>query len=343
MKVINTNAKGIKIAIPVFLFFFGCFVPSVLGQINRSTISGYVFDQQRSPVGQVPVELLSEFNSVIQRTQTDGSGRFFFRGISQGRFAVRVLTVATNFEEQTQEVEISGIGVSGRPLTDNIQLDFYLKLRRDARGVTEVTGTIFVQEVPADARKLYDKSVVDINNKNVDAGILGLEKAIEIFPNYYYALEKLGTLLVSQQKFENARDIFNRAATVNDRSFFSWYGLSYANYSLKQSTKAVEAARKAVLINSNSIDAQLLLGITLRQDKQYQEAEKSLKLANKIANGKSSDAHWNLALLYAHNLKRFNDAADELELYLKSNSNVSDAATIKKLIKQLRETPPSSN
>jgi tetratricopeptide (TPR) repeat protein len=103
----------------------------------------------------------------------------------------------------------------------------------------------------------------------------------------------------------------------------------------------VEASRKAVTLNSGSSDAVLILGLSLRQAKLFDEAEKTLKQANKLAKGMSADVHWNLALLYAHNLKRYKDAADELELYLKARPDSPNKEQVKRLIKQFRETPPN--
>jgi tetratricopeptide (TPR) repeat protein len=84
-----------------------------------------------------------------------------------------------------------------------------------------------------------------------------------------------------------------------------------------------------------------VLGLSLRQAKRYEEAEKALRQADKITKGLSPDIHWNLALLYAKNLNRFNDAANELELYLKTSPDKSQTDNIKKLIKKYRETPPA--
>lgn len=340
MRKINVNAGDLRIALPLFLFCLVWFVSASAGQ-NRSTISGFVFDQQRRPVSQIQVELLNEVDSVLARSRTDSGGRFLFTGLSQGRFTIKVLSVGTNFEEQTQQVEIYGINATGRAMSDNVQKDFYLRLRQDGSRINEVTGVTFIQEIPEDARKSYEKASADLEDKKIDEGIKGLENSIKLFPNYYLALEKLGGLYINQQKYDNARDIFNRAVAVNERSFSGWYGLSYSNYALKQSGSAIEAGRRAVTLNANSVDAHLILGISLRQAKQYQEAEKSLKQAGKIAQGKYPDVHWNLALLYAHNLKRYKDAADELELYLKANPKNPNTESVKKLIKQFRENPPS--
>lgn len=306
---------------------------------NRNTITGFVFNQQRQPVVQIPVEVLNEVYQVLQRTRTDGSGRFFFSSLSAGRFSIRVLPLGTNLEEQTQEVEIVNFVRSGSATSENAQKDFYLRLRRDAQTANAVTGTLFVQDIPETAKKTYEKAVAAIEEKRTEEGMIGLQSALKILPTYYLALEKLGIEYIKQQKYENARNTLTQAVTVNARSFNGWYGIGYANYGLRQSQAAVEAARKAVSINSNSIDAFILLGISLRQAQQYAEAEKTLKQAGKISNGNSPDVHWNLALLYTHNLKRYKSAADELELYLKVKPGVENAAIIRKLIAQLREKP----
>ena len=336
------NVRFPLISLSLFLFCLVCFVPFAAGQ-NRSTISGFVFDQQRRPVGQIQVELLNDFNSILARTKTDGSGRFIFNGLPQGRFSIKVLSTGTNYEEQTQSVEIYGVNPLGRPTSDNVQKDIYLRLRKDSSGLTGITGTTFIQDIPEDARKSYEKAVADLDDNKIDEGIKNLEYSIKVFPTYYSALEKLGSIYINQQKFDNARDIFNRAVAVNDRSFFGWYAISYSNYALKQAEPAIEAGRKAVAINGNSAEAFLILGLSQRMGKQYAESEKSLKQAKKIAQGKVPDIHWNLALLYAHNLKRYSDAANELELYLKANPNSHNADSVKKLIKQFRENPPASN
>jgi tetratricopeptide (TPR) repeat protein len=313
------------------------------GQIpGGSTITGFVFDAERRPITQIPVELMNEVNSVLQRTKTDGSGRFIFRGVSQGRFQIRVLPLGTEYEEQTQEAELYGIGASGRAITDNLQKDFYLNLRKAGSVSSTGNGAIFVQEIPGEAKTLFQKALSDLERNRVEAGVEGLEKALILFPTYYLALEKLGLIYATQQKYEKALDVFGKAVEVNSRSFNGWYGLSYAHYALRQWETAVEAAQKAVSLNSNSQDALLFLGLSLRQAKRYEEAEKWLKQADKITKGLSPDVHWNLALLYAHNLKRYNDAANELELYLKTSPDTSQAENIKKLIRRFRETAPAN-
>jgi Tfp pilus assembly protein PilF len=305
---------------------------------SGSTITGFVFDPQRRPLAQVHVELINDVNGILQRMRTDGSGRFVFRGVSQGRFQVRVMPLGTMYEDQTQDVELSGMSASGRPIRDTIQKDFYLRFKKSG---SVSTGVIYAQDVPEEAKTIYQRAVADLDRDRLEDGIAGLESALKIFPDYYMALERLGLIYVTQQKYDKAVGVFSKAVAVNPRSFNGWYGLTVSHYALKQSDAAVEAAQRAVTLNSNSADALLALGVSLRQAKRYEEAEKPLKQADTVTKGLSPDVHWNLALLYAKNLNRFSDAANELELYLKTTPDTSQTDNIKKLIKKYRESPPA--
>lgn len=302
---------------------------------NRSTITGYVSNPQRNPVSQIPVELINEVNRVIGRTKTDGSGRFFFNGVGSGRFSIRVLPFGTDLEEQTQEIEISGVSARGLPIPENVQIDFSLHLRKNSASVAG--RVLFAQEIPEEAKKLYENAVSDLEDKRAAPGIEGLQKAVKIFPTYYLALERLGLEYINQRKYEDAQKVFSQAVTVNPRSFSCWYGLSYANYSMQRPEAAIEAAKQALALDRKSVTTLFLLGVSQRQIKRYEEAEQTLMQAKKLDKGKTPDIYWNLALLYAHNLKRFNDAANELELYLKADPNAPNSESVKKLIKQFRE------
>jgi regulator of sirC expression with transglutaminase-like and TPR domain len=67
------------------------------------------------------------------------------------------------------------------------------------------------------------------------------------------------------------------------------------------------------------------------------DAEPHLKRAYEQG-GKSipTDVHMGLAQIYSGG-KRYKEAADELELYLKETPDAGDAARIRQAIKQLRE------
>src|SRR6188472_2903193 len=145
--------------LPTFFFciIFLVSASSSFGQGN--SISGHVFGLERRPMADVDVELQDEFARTIQRMKTNSAGRFFFYRLPAGRFKIRVLPFATDYEEQEQEIEIvnfsrgSGTGDDRISGTANEQKDIYLRLRRGV-APTGATGSVFVQEVPPEAKKL---------------------------------------------------------------------------------------------------------------------------------------------------------------------------------------------
>jgi tetratricopeptide (TPR) repeat protein len=297
-------------------------------QLN--SISGYVSDDRRTPIPDLQVELLNDVDSVIQRTKTDNSGLFAFRRLAEGVFQVRVQTYGTSYVGgQTKRVQLERTRAFE-------QVDFVLVMKPSA-ATTATSGAVFVQEVPAQARKEYERGGALLQKtEQRKEGLEALKKAIDLFPSYFDALELLGTEYVKQQEYEPAISVLTKAVEVNRRSYQSLYALSVAQYNLKQLPPAVESMRRAITLNQGSANANLWLGMLLRQIGKLDEAETYLRQADKSAASKSPDAHWQLALLF-NQLKRYKEAADELELFLKIQPDAKDTELIKKLIQRFRQ------
>ena len=311
-------------------FCFGGTAPAnTVAAQQVTSISGHVSDNQRNPLADLQVELLDDVDSVIQRTKTDNSGLFTFRRLSNGIFQIRVQTYGTSFVGQTQRVQLE----RGRAFE---QVDFVLVNKLTSTS-TAVTGVVFAQEVPDKARKQFERGLALLQKSDQrKAGLESLETAIEIFPLYFEALHLLGSEYVKQQDYERALPVLTKATEVNRQAYPSLYTLSIAQYNLKQVPEAIESMKRAIAINQQSMAANLWLGMLLRQSVKLDEAETYLKEADRLAASKSPEVHWQLALLF-NQLKRYKEAADELELFLKSEPDAKDVELIKKLIKKFRQ------
>ena len=304
--------------------------PKSSNLLNR--IEGQVYDPNHRPVENLYVELLNDVDSVIQRTKTNASGRFTFVGVPPGRLTVRVITFGTNFVEQTQEVVI----VQTTAGNDVDYVDINLRYERRTRGPESdlPPGVIFAQEVPPAARTSYLKGIADFG-KDQDKGLLEIEEAINIFPNYFDALNWLGKEYVSRRNYEKGYQYLLKAIDVNQRSAPTYYSLSYAFYQLKQYPAALEAARATTLLAPASVDAQLLYGTILRIRGSYTEAETALLKANSLAKTINAEVHWQLSLLY-NRLNRTQDTINELETFLKLEPNSPDKNKIRDMIAKLK-------
>jgi hypothetical protein len=323
-----------SIFLVVFLFIV---ISNNVYSQNRSSISGVVYDYKSNrPLPDIFVELLNEFESTLGRIKTESSGRFIFRNLARGSYKIKVVTFGTEYVEQIQEVQLVTFVRPDGETPDNIYLDFYLRYNdRNNRTATRSEGVIFAQEIPDEARKLYQKGVELIADKK-EGGLEIVEQAIKIFPEYYDALDLLGGELVKLQRYKKSLPYLIKAIDVNQRSFSSFYALGYACYKLDLKTEAVEAFRASTILAPQSINAHLFYGVNLRLDKQYKKAEKELLQAKALAKKNPvAEIHWELGLLY-NKLNRNIEAADELEMFLKVNPTSPDVAKIRELIIKLR-------
>jgi len=327
----------------------GAFTPISLTaqQGGRNSISGNVFGESGRPLSDVYVELLDDVGNTISRTRASGGGRYSFYNIPNGQFKIRVLPYGTDYIEQTRAVSL--IPVSAVPGSGSVseQVDFYLRINVKAiAGPLYAPGTVFVQEVPEAAKKLYNKGVAELNDKKESEGFNSLRQSLEIFPTYFDALDRLGTEYVVRGNkdrcyFEAALVLLSKAVEVNRSSYSSSFGLGFSQYHLGLVDQSITNLQRAVLNYSKSPNGHLWLGIALKRAGKLEQAEKSLKRANELSKGKgANDVRWHLAQLYSEQ-KRYAEAVSQLELLLKQ-SDARDAEKIKQLIAQLRDKAAKS-
>lgn len=332
--LIRTSRIKRTIAIFIFIYAFGIFSQNV----SASTVSGMVYDNQRNPLVEVDIELQDDYYRMIGRTKTNGTGRYEFGGLRNGRFNVRVMPFRLDYLEQSITIEIDAINsVPNQDANQFITQDFYL-LPRKGSLVEAEASVIFVQEVPSEAKKTYENALKDLSKKKLDEGITGLKKSVEIFPTYYLALQRLGKEMYSKNEYGQALQIFMKASEVNPKSATNFYYMGYSLIKLNYTKAALIPLSKAYELAPNSFQVLFALGTTEVTEKKYTEAEKHLLQAKKLSRTDVAEIHWELAQLYGNNLKRYKEAADELELYLKVGKfDDQYTAKVKKLIEEFRK------
>jgi Tfp pilus assembly protein PilF len=310
---------------------------------GRNAIYGRVFGPTGRPVADVFIELLDEVNSTIGRAKTDTSGTFTFGGLSNGRFRLRVMPFGTDYLETVQEVTLYSVSAVQGSGADRQQVDIQLRYNERANAGPFAIGpaVVFSQEVPAAAKKLYEEGVNFMREKKEKEGFESLRKALEIFPDYYLALDRLGSEYATRGNtnrsfYEAGSLLLAKAAQINPRAYTTAFGLGWTQYHLGQTDQAVENLQRATTLYGKSPDAYLWLGKALRRASKLDQAEQALRRANELGSGKVADVHWQLAAVLSDQ-KRYREAADELELFLKAQPDTADAEKIRGVIKQLRD------
>src|SRR6185503_15016948 len=106
-------------------------------------------------------------------------------------------------------------------------VDFRLR-RKSSQASVSAPGVVFVQEVPATARLEYERARNYSKEQNTKQAIQSLQKAIDIFPNYFVALELLGTEYVKYGDYNKAVPVLLRAIQINPDAAKSLYALGVA-------------------------------------------------------------------------------------------------------------------
>lgn len=315
----SSPANGMKVSLAVHK-----------GPLDQNMIDGIVWDPNRRPVPDMYVELANAVDGDLGRTRTTGSGHFTFFGLTTGRFKVKVVTAGTTYMEAEQDVEILG---SYRDSRETRYVDFYLKYdaRKVGQDILGAPDAIFVQDIPADAKKLYKKGVGNITK---DEGLAQVEQAITAYPEYFDALVAAGRRYFERGEYVKAAPYLVRAIRVNPRSYTAYSALAYTAYKLKMMPEAMAAAQEAVNLRPEAVNSRVFLGRLLRMKGDLKGAEEQLLKAKKAAPD-SPNVCYELALLY-NKQNRNAEAAAELAIYLKSMPDAENRKEVEDLIAKLK-------
>ena len=326
----------------LFLVICFVFVIGVTPLFAANMITGTVSDRARNPLPDIDIELLDEYYRSIpgQRQRTSSAGRFEFAVSNDGRYYIKVYGFKYDYVDELREVVLQSIsavpGAGGNSY--NVE-DFTLQPKKGGLADAEL-AVVFAQNVPKDAKDLYETALGQFSKKKSQEGIMTLVKAVEKFPEYYLALQRLTRELFALQKPVESFQYARRVVAVNPKSANGYYYMGASLRTLgKDYAKASAAAfAEAARLAPGSSQVLFALGKVERDLGDFVAAEKHLLSAKKLSATKNADIQAELSQLYANDLKKYGEAADELEDYLKAGkfSDVEEKA-IRDKIADLRQ------
>lgn len=301
--------------------------------LQTFTMIGMVRDTNGQPITNVRVSLVDENFSPRRTIFVDSSGRFKITGLGSGVYLIQVETTGTPYEEQTQRHDLNALRIRGRG-DEPYLVDFVLKLKKTS-DVTARNGTVFAQDVPENARAAYERGASSLKNNKPEQGFAALKKAIEIFPDYFLALELLGTEYVKRGEFQTALPLLTRALEINSRAPASLYALGVAHLKLSQWDESIAVLQKAATLDGSNPNVFLMLGLSYGYHQLLEPSEAALKKAYQLGGARAAEAHLYLAGIY-NKQEKYSDAIHELELYLKEIPDLKDQTQIRTMIENLK-------
>jgi tetratricopeptide (TPR) repeat protein len=297
------------------------------------TLVGSIRNPEGRGVSGVRLTVLDDSYQIVRSIYVDASGRFTVRGLTMGRYTVRVETSGTPFDEYSQQLELQALRRFGGDET--MTMEITLKYKKGAELPTR-SGSVFAQEVPKAARAEFNRGANHAKSNRGEAAIASLKKAIDLFPGYFDALELLGIEYVKNGQYELAIQTLTQAFKINDRSPKTLYAIGVAYLNLHNSPAAIEWLVKADQLDPNNANTHMMLGLAYGKSDLLDKAEASFRKALQLGGTAAVEAHFYLAGLF-NKQGKYREAGRELELFLKDSKNVKDPAQIKAMIEKLKE------
>jgi len=301
---------------------------------------GNIRDTGGKSVPNVRVSLMDENSQTVGTVFADGSGRYEFKGLGTGRYTVLVDPVGTPYESRSQPLELRSLAILGNP-TESVNLDVVLRPRKGEES-KPASKSVFAQEVSEAARAEYKKGLKELERSRPEAGIAALKKGIELFPDYYDALELLGSEYVKRRQYDAALPILAHALEVNTNSFPSMYALGVALLNLNRPQDAIPWLQKAAALESYNPNVHMMLGLAYGKNNLLDKSEDSLRKAYEIGGERAAEVHLYLAGIY-NTQSKYSSAIQELQLFLKEAKGLKDTSQIQKMIESLKAKQKSKN
>ena len=213
-------------------------------------INGQVrFAKGGAPAERVLVRIESISGGPVQEMTTDRTGKFRFAGLQRAQYVVSIH--APGFKDAQQHVDLQ-----------TATSDYVLfQLTPDESAVTATTtGRLVDANAPVEARKEFDEGRDAIEREQRGEGISHLEKAVQIYPNYFLAQLLLGTTYMDTRQWEKAERALRRALEINPKSSAALFALGEVYLRQKKYSDAERALQDGLKLDDRSWQGHLALG-----------------------------------------------------------------------------------
>lgn len=275
------------------------------------------------------VELLSAYGGTAGVRTTDGYGSVIFTRLQPAKYKLRVSGDGVVTTE-TDEVDLTQSGPN---------VTRYVPVRR-VPSATGEPGTLSVADldIPADAKKEFDKGAGDMEQKNWSEAKTHLERAIAIYPKYALAHNNLAVTYLKLGQGPNAVESFRTAAQLDEHLGQANLYLGHFYYDNKDYKQAEPYLLRSV--SADPRNPQILMALAnaqLQNGEEDQALENSRKVHALPDHKKFAIAH----LIAAQVLSNRGDnqgTQEEYRLFLREDPDSTMAPRVKDALAKL--APP---
>src|SRR6267142_2579558 len=176
------------------------------------TIRGKVRNSSGVNMPQVMVSLESGTGALINQSVTNNEGDFLFSGLDETSYIITIS--APDYNPDMEHVDfVRKVSTSDPGETRTFEITLVAKdgLRSPRAEIS------FVQNVPKEARDSFELAVKLLKEGRTQESFSALQKAINIFPDYFDAQFLLASEFIKQEKFNEAIAALDQARRINPK------------------------------------------------------------------------------------------------------------------------------
>ena len=231
-----------------------------------NTITGHIeVENVGSPSERLEVTVQKITGAGNRRVFSDPTGFFSIGGVFPGNYVVSVRPpLRTDYTEGSAEISIAS---SPTPTTYVVTI----YIRRKTKEVPLIGGgrMISAQEsdasVPKEARKAYKQGKEAARAQRVPEAIAAFQRAIQIAPDYLFALNDLGVQYTRLGRYDDAIAVLRRAVAKAPKSFPPHLNLAIALLGAERVQDASGEVTTALGLDPVAIDGLYLSGVVARR------------------------------------------------------------------------------
>lgn len=289
----------------------------------------FTVDGRITPAARASVQLHSAASPFNTITLSGSDGRFRFQKIEPGAYTLDVFVPGAGSLRRT--IVIGPSTAPGGVFQLTIPTESF-ELRPDRSSLV----TMSQLAVPDKARRHYSAALKRLSRNDVPGAVSELGKAIELAPLYSDAWNHLGTIRYQTAQYSEAEKCFRKALEADLNAYAPLVNLGGVLLNLNRPEEALRYNQYAVLREPADALAHSQLGMTFYVLGRWPQAEQSLKQAIRLDAAHFSHPQLILAEMYIQ-LRRPDDAATQLESFLKLYPDDRRAAQLKETVESLRK------